>query len=93
VIECVFFSFFFSFQSLWVLWGGLGAIIGFYSLAEEIKKMTVGTKPKKVLPGFYMRYLLYGVVLGVAAFNSGYALMLSFVGLFNLKIVPFISYK
>ncbi len=42
------FSFFFSFQALWVLWGGgTGAVIGFISLAEEIKKMDPDSKPKK----------------------------------------------
>ncbi|WP_169924914.1 ATP synthase subunit I [Petrotoga olearia] len=93
LVETFVLSLFFSLEALWVLWGGIGAVIGFYSLAEEIKKMTVGSKPKKILPGFFMRYLLYGVILGIAAVNSAYALLLAFVGLINLKIVPFLSYK
>lgn len=92
-IETVILSFFFSYESLWVLWGGLGAILGFYSLAEEIKRMEVGSKVRKILPGFFLRYLLYGIILGIAAYNSLTALMLSFLGLINMKVSVYLSYK
>lgn len=93
IIEVIIFFFFFSFHSLWVLWGGLGAIIGFISLAEEIKKINPESKPKKFSFGFLIRYLLYFVILCIAALNSLSALMLSFLGIMNMKIASYLSYK
>ena len=93
IIEVIIFFFFFSFHSLWVLWGGLGAIIGFVSLAEEIKKIGAESQPKKFSMGFLIRYLLYFVILCVAALNSVLALMLSFLGIMNMKIASYLSYK
>jgi len=93
IIEVVIFSFFFSFQALWVLWGGTGAIIGFISLAEEIKKMDPDSKTKKFSFVFLIRYVLYFAILCVAALNSLLALMLSFFGIMNMKIASYLSYK
>lgn len=93
IIEVVIFSFFFSFQALWVLWGGTGAIIGFISLAEEIKKIDPDSKLNKFSFVFLIRYVLYFAILCVAALNSLLALMLSFFGIMNMKIVSYLSYK
>jgi hypothetical protein len=96
IIEVIVLLFFVGFQALWVFWGTLGVILGFYMMYEDINKMKqniFSLKKKKIPAGYFFRYLMYGIILIISGIFSEKALLITFLGLFNLKIVPFISQK
>lgn len=92
VAEFILLVFFFKLYSFWVFWGSFGAILGIMLMVEDIKKMPY-VKWKKIPLGYLIRYFVYGIILTVGALVDVRALMISFVGIMNMKIVPFLSYK
>jgi hypothetical protein len=84
--------FFYGIYSLWVFWGSLGTILGFWLISSDIRKMIYNIdikKKKKLDKGYIFRYILYGIILFVSALISEEAIVPSIIGIFNLKIVPF----
>ena len=87
-------SFFYGIYSLWVFWGAMGAILGFWLISSDIRKMVYNIdikKKKKLDKGYLFRYVLYGIILFVPAIISEQSIIPSIVGIFNLKIVPFLE--
>jgi len=83
---------FYGLYSFWVFWGSLGAILGFWLIGSDIKKMVYNIdvkKKKKLDKGYIFRYILYGIILFIPAIFSEKSIVPVIVGIFNLKIVPF----
>jgi hypothetical protein len=75
-----------------ILLFSLGAILGFWLISSDIRKMVYNIdikKKKKLDKGYIFRYILYGIILFVPALISEEAILPSIIGIFNLKIVPF----
>jgi len=84
--------FFYGIYSLWVFLGSFGAILGFWLISSDIRKMVYNIdikKKKKLDKGYIFRYALYGIILFVPAIISEEAIVPTIVGMFNLKVVPF----
>lgn len=90
IIEVLISFFIYKFNSFWIVYGSSGTIAALFLMSADIKKMTFY---KKIPNGYFVRYAIYAFVLFTASLVSKTALMLSFVGLINLKIAPFITNK
>ncbi|WP_190614893.1 hypothetical protein [Tepiditoga spiralis] len=90
IIEVSISFFIYKFNSFWILYGSIGTISALLLMSTDIKKMAFY---KKIPNGYFVRYAIYAFILFTAALVSKIALILSFIGLINLKIVPFITNK
>ena len=72
--------------------GSLIALLGFYLMCIESKKIIYSASPKKVaMIGYYKRYAIYAVSLGIIAKYFGLPMLIcSVAGLMNIKVNIFI---
>ena len=72
--------------------GSLIAVLGFYMMCTESRKIIYSDSPKKVaIIGYFKRYAIYAFSLGIIAKYFGLPMLIcSVVGLMNIKINIFI---
>lgn len=72
--------------------GSVIAILGFYLMCAESKKIIYSDSPKKIaIIGYFKRYTIYAVSLGIIAKYLGLPMLIcSVAGLMNIKVNIFI---